>query len=238
MQRRSLQTDQLTDRMVPLLPPFPLPLLPRPPQCHCCSASVAVSFPAVGCLRVSVRLSLPVAHKLFAHPLIIFAHTLTHTHSWCTRAADNVKQQRTHILILASTRICYYSGIYIHAYIWKKKKTKMMMLFQWNMTLRYIRNYLRYSLRWATSSNFRSEQCSQLFHLPPFPCHSLPVGTSVTRKINTKKEKTRSKMKTCIKCKVCANKLLQRATGYPRKPRGRGGLCSRRYSRRWWNYHL
>lgn len=55
---------------------------------------------------------------------------------------------------------------------------------------------------------------------PPPP--SLPVGTSVTRKINTKK-KTRSKKKTCIKCKICANKLPQRATGYPRKPRGRGG---------------
>lgn len=110
----------------------------------------------------------------------------------------------------------------MHTY--EGKRTKMMMLFQWNMTLRYIRNYLRYSLRWATSSSFRNEQCSQLFHLtthtPPPP--SLPVGTSVTRKINTKK-KTRSKKKTCIKCKICANKLPQRATGYPRKPRGRGG---------------
>lgn len=85
LQRRSLQTDQLTDRMVPLLTTHP-PYDPLPPLCHCCSASVAVSFPAVGCLRVSVRLSLPVAHKLFAHPLIIFAHTHTHAQLLYTRS--------------------------------------------------------------------------------------------------------------------------------------------------------
>lgn len=90
------------------------------------------------------------------------------------------------------------------------------------MTLRYIRNYLRYSLRWATSSSFRNAQCSQLLHLPiPYPIPpALPVGTSVTCKINNKKNQ-KAKKKTCKKCKVCANKFPQRATGYPRKPRGR-----------------
>lgn len=207
----------------PFSPPSPSPYYPDP---H--NATVALPLllslfrllAACEC-RCGCRFLSPINFLLIRS---LFLHTLSHTRTADVHAQQIMQSSNAHTYSYSHLLVYVIIAEYTFMHTYEGKRTKMMMLFQWNMTLRYIRNYLRYSLRWATSSNFRSEQCSQLFHLPPFPCHSLPVGTSVTRKINTKKEKTRSKMKTCIKCKVCANKLPQRATGYPRKPRGRGGL--------------
>lgn len=67
--------------------------------------TLSLSVPAVSCccLRVSARLSLPAAHKLFAHPLITFTHT--HTQLVYTSNADNVKQQQ-----MGKKECTYYIG--------------------------------------------------------------------------------------------------------------------------------
>lgn len=94
------------------------------------------------------------------------------------------------------------------------------------MTLRYIRNYLRYSLRWATSSSFRNAQCSQLLHLPtPYPLPpALPVGTSVTCKINTRKKTKKRKRKLVKNVKFVQTSFLKEQQDIPGNPEAeRGG---------------
>lgn len=92
-----------------------------------------------------------------------------------------------------------------------------MMLFQWNMTLRYIRNYLRYSSCWTPSWNFSMLLVSavlKFLHLLPLPFP--PPPSTDCRKINKKKNKKfRNEKKTWIKCKVCLKKqqdMLRGAT--------------------------
>lgn len=90
LQRRSLQTDQLTDRMVPLLFPSP-PLWPAPPPYATVALPLLLSLfrllAACEC-RCGCRFLSPINFLLIRS---LFLHT--HSHSCCTRAADNA---RTH----------------------------------------------------------------------------------------------------------------------------------------------